>query len=164
MTKIKKEWRLPKPIDHGDHYEWHPVVRIGRTIPFGYKEDPNDKDLLLPIPEELELLEEAKKHLKRYSYRAVAAWLSEKSGRTISHVGLFKRVKLEYKRQTEAANQRFFAEKYKAALEKAQKLEARLGRKTVRANTDGTSGTESSTDQCEEGAGSNLPTEPGASD
>jgi hypothetical protein len=147
MAKIKKEWKLPKPIDHGDHYEWRPVVRIGRTIPFGYKEDPNDKDILLPIPEELELLEEAKKHLKRYSYRAVAAWLSEKSGRTISHVGLFKRVKLEYKRQTEAANQRYFAEKYKAALEKAEKLEARFGRKVSGNGGDCTGRTEASSDQ-----------------
>jgi hypothetical protein len=127
MAKIKKEWKLPKPIDHGDHFEWKPVVRVGRQIPFGYKEDPDDKDILLPVPEELELLEQAKKHLKRYSYRAVAAWLSEQSGRVISHVGLYKRVKLEYKRKTEAANQRYFAERYKEALEKAQRLEAKIG-------------------------------------
>lgn len=127
MAKIKKEWKLPKPIDHGDHYEWKPVVRAGRIMPFGYKEDPNDPDVLLPIPEELELLEQAKKHLKKYSYRAVAAWLSEQSGRPISHVGLYKRIKLEYKRKTEAANQRYFAEKYKAALEKAERLEAKIG-------------------------------------
>lgn len=127
MAKIKKEWKLPKPIDHGDHFEWKPVVRAGRIMPFGYKEDPNDPDVLLPIPEELELLEQAKKHLKKYSYRAVAAWLSEQSGRPISHVGLYKRIKLEYKRKTEAANQRYFAEKYKAALEKAERLEAKIG-------------------------------------
>jgi hypothetical protein len=156
MTKIKKEWKLPKPIDNGDHYEWQPVVRIGRTIPFGYREDPDDSDILLPIPEELELFEEAKKHLKRYSYRAVAAWLTEKSGRTISHVGLFKRVKLEHKRKTEATNQRYFAEKYKAALEKAQRLEARLGRKVSGNSVDSASGAETGTNQCGEGSGSNL--------
>lgn len=127
MAKIKKEWKLPKPIDHGDHFEWKPVVRAGRTMPFGYIEDPKDPDILLPVPEELELLEQAKKHLKKYSYRAVAAWLSEQSGRPISHVGLYKRIKLEYKRKTEAANQRYFAERYKTALEKAERLEARIG-------------------------------------
>lgn len=151
MAKIKKEWKLPKPVDHGDHYEWKPVVRFGRVLPFGYKEDPNDKDILLPVPEELELLEQAKKHLKKYSYRAVAAWLSEQSGRTITHVGLYKRIKLEYKRKTEAANQRYFAERYKEALEKAQKLEARIGGAASRNNTDSASGTETGTDQHGEG-------------
>jgi hypothetical protein len=134
MTRITKEWKLPKPIDHGDHFEWKPVVRVGRHVPFGYKEDPSDKDILLPVPEELELLEQAKVHLKRYSYRAVAAWLTEQSGRVISHVGLFKRIKLEYKRKTEAANQRYFAERYKKALEKAERLEARIGGTSSRAS------------------------------
>lgn len=151
MAKIKKEWKLPKPIDHGDHYEWKPVVKVGRTTPFGYKEDPNDENILLPIPEELELLEQAKKHLKKYSYRAVAAWLTEQSGRTITHVGLYKRIKLEYKRKTEAANQRYFAEKYKAALEKAERLEARIGGAATRNSVDSASPTETGTDQHGEG-------------
>ena len=146
MAKIKKEWKLPKPIDHGDHYEWKPVVRFGRVLPFGYKEDPNDKDILLPIPEELELLEQAKKHLKKYSYRAVAAWLSEQSGRPITHVGLYKRIKLEYKRKTEAANQRYFAQRYKEALEKAEKLEARIGGTASRNSADSTSNSGTGTD------------------
>lgn len=128
MAKIKREWKLPKPVDLGDEYEWRPVVRVGRIVPFGYKEDPEDQDVLLPIPEELELLEQAKKHLKKYSYRAVAAWLSEQSGRVISHVGLYKRIKLEHKRKTEASTQRYYAERYKAALQKAEKLEARFGK------------------------------------
>lgn len=146
MAKIKKEWKLPKPIDHGDHYEWKPVVRFGRILPFGYKEDPNDKDILLPIPEELELLEQAKKHLKKYSYRAVAAWLSEQSGRPITHVGLYKRIKLEYKRKTEAANQRYFAQRYKEALEKAEKLEARIGGATSRNSVNSSSDPEAGAD------------------
>ena len=126
MAKIKKEWKLPKPIDHGSHFEWKPVVRAGRVMPFGYKEDPNDPDILLPIPEELELYEQAKKHLKQYSYRDVANWLSDQSGRHISHVGLYKRVRLEQKRKREAANQRYLAERYKAALDKAEKIEAQI--------------------------------------
>lgn len=146
MTKYKKEWKLPKPVDHGDHFEWKPVIRVGKQIPFGYREDPNDRDVLLPIPEELELLEQAKKHLKRYSYRAVAAWLSEQSKRYISHVGLYKRVKIEYKRQTEAANQRYFAQRYKEALEKAEKLESRIGGASSRTTVDSSSPTEASTD------------------
>ena len=81
---------------------------------------------IIPIPEELELYEQAKKHLKQYSYRDVANWLSDQSGRHISHVGLYKRVRLEQKRKREAANQRYLAERYKAALDKAEKIEAQI--------------------------------------
>jgi hypothetical protein len=132
MKKITNTWKLPAPPE-GDSYEWHPVVRVGRHVPFGYKQDPEDLDILLPIPEELNLFEEAKKHLKQYSYRDVAAWLSEESGRYLSHVGLMKRVQIESKRKKEATNQRQLAEKYKKALQKAEKLEAqRLGGKSLR--------------------------------
>ena len=123
MTKLKKTWTLPPPEETEEEYIWYPVVRVGRTIPFGYEQDPDDLDILLPIPEELELFEQAKKHLKQYSYRQVAAWLSEQSGRDISHVGLYKRVKLEQKRKREAGNLRFLAERYKEALEKAEEIE-----------------------------------------
>ena len=123
MTKLKKTWTLPPPEETEEEYIWYPVVRVGRTIPFGYEQDPDDIDILLPIPEELELFEQAKKHLKQYSYRQVAAWLSDQSGRDISHVGLYKRVKLEQKRKREAGNLRFLAERYKEALEKAEAIE-----------------------------------------
>lgn len=145
MSKIKTEWKLPKPTDAGDHYEWKPVVRVGTIVPFGYAEDTSDRDILIPVVKELELLEQAKKHLKKYSYRAVAAWLSEQSGRVISHVGLYKRVKLEYKRKTEAANQRYLSQRYKEALEKAEKLEGRIGGASTR-DIDSTSIAETSTD------------------
>lgn len=137
-----KTWTLPAPRKD-EEYEWQPVVRVGRQIPFGYRQDPDDRDILLPIEKELDLLEEAKKYLKRYSYREVSAWLSEQSGRYISHVGLMRRVKIEQKRQREAANQRYLAEKYKEALEKAEKLEAqRIGGKALRRRVDNSSETE----------------------
>lgn len=126
--KTDKTWKLPKPQKIDGEWEWVPIVRIGKTVPFGYRQDPNDDDILLPIPEELELFELAKKHLKQYSYREVAAWLSETSGRYLSHVGLFKRVKLEQKRKSAASIQHFYAQRYKEAAEKAEKLEKiRLG-------------------------------------
>ena len=125
-----KTWKLPKPEKVNGEWEWVPLVRVGRFLPFGYRQDPNDSDILLPIPEELELFEQAKRHLNQYSYREVAAWLSEVSGRYISHVGLFKRVKIEQKRKAAASIQRFYAERYKEAAEKAEKLEAnRLGKR-----------------------------------
>ena len=124
MMRTTKDWKLPVPEETDDGFDWQPVVRVGRVIPFGYEQDPKDKDILLPIVEQLNLLEKAKKYLKQYSYRDVANWLSEQSGRYISYVGLRHRVKLEQKRKKEASNKRYLAERYKEALEKAEKLEA----------------------------------------
>ena len=123
--KINKEWKLPVPDNTEMGFDWKPIVRVGRYIPFGYEQDEKDKDVLLPIEDELELLEKAKKYLKQYSYRDVANWLSTESGRYISHVGLMKRVKIEQKRKTDAATQRYLAQRYKEALEKAERLEAK---------------------------------------
>ena len=126
--KTNRTWKLPKPVSVDGEYEWQPVVRVGRHVPFGYRQDPDDCDILLPIPEELELFEKAKKFIKQYSYREVAAWLSTQSGKYISHVGLYKRVKIEQQRKTEASTQRYLAQRYKEALQKAEKLETqRLG-------------------------------------
>ena len=124
MMRTTKDWKLPVPEETEAGFDWQPVVRVGRVIPFGYKQDPQDKDILLPIVEELNLLEKAKKYLRQYSYRDVANWLSEQSGRYISYVVLRHRVKLEAKRKREASNKRYLAERYKEALEKAEKLEA----------------------------------------
>ena len=77
--KTNKTWKLPRPDFIDGEYVWKPAVRVGRHIPFGYRQDPDDCDILLPIPEELELFELAKKHLKRYSYREVSAWLATQS-------------------------------------------------------------------------------------
>tara|TARA_R100001369_G_scaffold91923_1_gene134788 strand:- start:2033 stop:2443 length:411 start_codon:yes stop_codon:yes gene_type:complete len=123
--KTSKDWKLPKPDETELGFDWQPVIRVGRIIPFGYSQDETDKDMLLPIDDELELLEKAKKYLKQYSYRDVANWLSTESKRYISHVGLMKRVKLEQKRKTDASTQRYLAQRYKEALEKAEKLEER---------------------------------------
>ena len=128
--KTDKDWKLPVPEETDEGFNWQPVVRIGRTVPFGYEQDPTDLDVLQPIVDELELLERAKKYLRQYSYRDVANWLSEQSGRYISHVGLMKRVKLEQKRKRQASNQRYLAERYKEALQKAEKLEERIGGRT----------------------------------
>ena len=126
--KTNRTWKLPKPVEVDGEYEWQPVVRVGRHIPFGYRQDPDDCDILLPIPEELELFEKAKKFIKQYSYREVSAWLSTQSGKYISHVGLYKRVKIEQQRKNEASTQRYLAQRYKEALQKAEKLETqRLG-------------------------------------
>ena len=76
-------WILPQPKAKETYV---PIPKIRNTIPFGYRQDEEDPSLLQPIPTELEALELAKKHLKQYSSRQVAAWLTTTTGRTISHV------------------------------------------------------------------------------
>ena len=68
------------------------IKRRARTIPFGYKLS-EDTDYIEPIESELKALEEAKNYLKTCSLREVAIWLTRKTGRYISYVGLNKRVK-----------------------------------------------------------------------
>ena len=82
------KWILPQPKNVIADEDFLSIPRIARTIPYGYKEDPEDNDMLLPVPRELRALEKAKSHLKQYSYREVANWLSKQTGRSISHMGL----------------------------------------------------------------------------
>ena len=58
------------------------ILRKSRVIPFGYSVDETGK-FLIPIPSELEALEEAKKYLKTCSYREVAKWLHRKTNHEI---------------------------------------------------------------------------------
>lgn len=123
------------PYDFDDKGEpiWHPLVRVARTVPFGYKEDPDDKHILLPVPEELKLLEVAKVYLKQYSYREVAAWLSEESGRPISHVGLYKRVKQEVKRRRQGGIASALVKRYEKAIENEERINSqRIGGQETR--------------------------------
>jgi hypothetical protein len=94
MDRSVGKWKLPQPTDLKDEEqkEWIQIPRIARTIPFGYELNENDPDLLDPIPYELEAIELARKYVKQYSYREVANWLTNKTNREISHVGLRKRL------------------------------------------------------------------------
>lgn len=123
--------RIPAPHE-GEEKDWVylPIVRIGKIVPFGYKEDPNDRNTLLPIESELKLLEQAKKHLEVYSLRDVAQWLSEQSGRSISHTGLDYRIKAEQKKRREGLIVRQLVKEYEKAIKKAKRIEdSALGRK-----------------------------------
>jgi hypothetical protein len=130
MTRTAGRFKLPQPTDIKDEEEWIPVPRIARTIPFGYELDEDDPDILMPVPKELDLLETARKHVRQYSYREVANWLSANSGRYISHVGLRKRLEHERQRKNQAASIRKWAEYAEKAIAKAKEIEeTRLGAK-----------------------------------
>jgi len=115
-------WELPKP-DRGKEREWHTIARVSRTVPFGYEIDKENDKLLQPVFIELEALELAKRHLKQYTYKDVAIWLTKQTGRYISSEGLRKRIKVEQKRKRSAKIKRELARRLKETLEEIQKLE-----------------------------------------
>ena len=123
MTRSIGKWKLPQPTDIKEENEWVQIPRIARTVPFGYKLNEEDPDLLDPISTELDLLEKARQHVNQYSYREVANWLSTNSGRYISHVGLRKRLQNERQRKNQVASIRKWAEYAEKAIAKAKALE-----------------------------------------
>ena len=130
MTKPLKQWKLPQPTDIKEDNEWIPIPRISRTIPLGYDVDPDDPDVLLPNEHQLDMLMKAQKYLKQYSYREVANWLTRNTGRSISHVGLRKRLDNERRRKNKSGSLRRWADYAKKAIAKAEEIErTRLGAK-----------------------------------
>tara|TARA_R100000541_G_scaffold22688_4_gene32625 strand:+ start:1148 stop:1576 length:429 start_codon:yes stop_codon:yes gene_type:complete len=133
MTKPLGKWKLPQPTDLKENSKWVAIPRVARTIPFGYELDSNDDRILLPISTELDMLEQANKYLKQYSYREVANWLTRNTGRTISHVGLKKRLENERQRKNKAGSLRRWADYAKKAIAKAEEIErTRLGAKEIK--------------------------------
>jgi len=132
MDRSLGKWKLPQPTDlkDEDQKEWIQIPRIARTVPFGYKVNEDDKELLDPIPYELEALELARKYIKQYSLRQVANWLTTKTSRQISHIGLRKRLLHERQRKNKARTLKRWSEYAQKAIEKAKAIEeGRVGAK-----------------------------------
>ena len=132
MNRSLGKWKLPQPTDLKDEEqtEWIQIPRIARIIPFGYKINEEDKELLDPIPYELEALELARKYIKQYSLRQVANWLTNKTGREISHIGLRKRLLHERQRKNKARTLKRWSEYAEKAIQKAKAIEeGRVGAK-----------------------------------
>ena len=124
-------WELPKPTEK-QTIEWRPIPRVSKTIPFGYKVNEKDTNILDPIDDELNALEQAKKYLKQYSYREVAHWLSRTTERYISHVGLRKRIEHERKRKKTATTKRQWVKRLEEAIATVKKIEEEsLGAKST---------------------------------
>ena len=132
MDRSLGKWKLPQPTDlkDEDETEWIQIPRIARTVPFGYKVNDNDTELLDPIPYELEAIELARKYVKQYSLRQVANWLTTKTNRQISHIGLRKRLLHERQRKNKARTLKRWSEYAQKAIEKAKAIEeSRIGAK-----------------------------------
>jgi len=76
----------PKTMD-----EDKPIIRkrASRVIPLGYKVSEEDKNVLVQIPEHMELIQKAKSFIdNNCTYRETAEWLSHHTGRKITGMGL----------------------------------------------------------------------------
>ena len=124
MNRSLGRFKLPQPVDIQEENEWLSIPKVARTVPFGYKTNEEDPDILDPIPDELNKLQQAKKYLNQYSYREVANWLSTNTGRSISHVGLMKRLTNEQRHKKQATSLRNWADYAKKAIAKAEKIES----------------------------------------
>ena len=132
MDRSLGKWKLPQPTDlkDEDEKEWIQIPRIARTVPFGYKINEDDNELLDPIPYELEALQLARRYIKQYSLRQVANWLTTKTGRQISHIGLRKRLLHERQRKNKARTLKRWADYAEKAIQKAKAIEeSRVGAK-----------------------------------
>tara|TARA_R100001440_G_scaffold8445_1_gene16154 strand:+ start:367 stop:768 length:402 start_codon:yes stop_codon:yes gene_type:complete len=125
MNRSLGKWKLPQPTDLKDdtQTEWIQIPRIARIVPFGYRTNKDDTNILDPIPYELEALELARKYVNQYSYRQVANWLTKKTGRDISHVGLRKRLMHEQQRKNQARTLRKWSEYAEKAIQKAKSIQ-----------------------------------------
>lgn len=119
---------LPQP-ENTTEYISIPNIKNSKVAPFGYKLNEEDNYIFDPIAEELNALEEAKKYIKQYSSRKVAAWLTNVTGRSITHVGLLKRIKHEGTNKRKAQIFRQWARRLEKALEFAKKYEKTTGYK-----------------------------------
>ena len=87
----------------------------GSQVPWGYKRDEQDPQLLHPIEEQLEALSQASDYLRDSSYNEVARWLTDYTGRKISGMGLWKRIK-----QDKTDRRRHVEQKRRAAQTEAE--------------------------------------------
>lgn len=68
------------------------IRRSSSTIPFGYKLDESNNQMLEPVQEELDMLDKVLPLIreKTLSLREGSIWLTHETGRSISHMGLKK--------------------------------------------------------------------------
>lgn len=73
--------------------------RTSSTIPFGYKLNESDNQMLEPVQEELQMLDKILPMVKdkTMSLREGSMWLTHETGRSISHMGLKKIVERRIK-------------------------------------------------------------------
>lgn len=118
-------WLLPTP---DEIKKWSPVPILNKKAPapFGYYKANEDDDFYTPNEFELEALELAKQHLKKYTYAEVSQWLSKQVGRKITIQMLYDRLKREQNRKKRLATYRRAAKRLTAFLKEAKRWEEKI--------------------------------------
>ena len=119
---------LPQPVKEKEYVRIPKLVYYKNYLPFGYVQDDEDPHWLKPVPLELDALKLARKHVKKYSYKAVAAWLTKQTGRSITAEGLRKRINAEISARHKSSHYRRLAERIYKALKRAQEYESNLSK------------------------------------
>lgn len=112
--------------------KWGKIPHLkGTRIPFGYAVDPQDPEVLVPVIFELEALAKAKQHISEgHSLRKVSEWLSEKTGRKITHEGLRQRVRNDQTERKRADTFRRWAEALAKAILQTKKFDQKFHNNT----------------------------------
>lgn len=99
--------------------------------PWGYDEDPNDPDQLLPNQHALRCLEIAPKlQAKGYTLKEIAEWLSEESGSNITPAAVRNRILIRKRRSQRATLLRQAVIRYGKAVERLQNAEQSIPKKS----------------------------------
>ena len=122
--------RLPRPYKDKSQKEWkfHKIVRRGTWRPWGYIQDPDDPDVLLPDEEKLKMMETAKRHVAagKYPVTKIAEWLTYHTGEKIGAKGLKDRYHTDMKRITAKYNTEKIMKELVDIYVKARRIEDRM--------------------------------------
>jgi hypothetical protein len=126
-TKVIKEgigrWRPLQTVHLKRSGKWARIPKLSSTVPWGYDVDPEHPDVLVPNEHCLDILEEGRKHLKNYTYKQVANWVTTRSGRHCPPSVLQSRVESAKRRNNYIAVLQRWARQAEEALETARRIE-----------------------------------------
>lgn len=128
MSRDLGTYILPQPTKSTEYVKIPKLSYYKNHLPYGYVEDEEDPFWLKPVPLELDALKLARKYVKKYTYKAVAAWLTKQTGRSITASGLHRRIKDEITSGRKSAAYRRIAERCYKALKRAKAFESNLAK------------------------------------
>ena len=120
-------WILPQP-PKTEEYIQIPRFKFNSNVPFGYKVNPENEDVLEPVKHELDALAQALIYLKTYPATKVAAWLTTTTGRSITPSVLLRRVRKELSYRHKVAFYKRLADKFEIYLNEAIEYEKKYNR------------------------------------
>lgn len=100
---------------------------MSRKPPWGYRVDPDDDQMWLPIPEALDKLEEAKKHLKQFTQKSVHQWLVKETGIPIALRNFPGRLRQDAKNRKSVAILQYLIARTEELRKKAEEAERKPG-------------------------------------